>query len=263
MVLLSVCQFTPGGGGTRPCPSERGAHPPVKVRSQVRMGGGGGVSRVPPSMSGPRSGPGRGQGGGGGIPLSKSGPRSGLGRQGVGEGRDTQVPGHAGGWGEDGYLGGRPHPAQVRGQDKGGGGKEDGYLCCSSWGTPHPDLGPDLDWGAVPQPEQHSMYLLCSGQYATCVHAGGFSCVWMCLVTGCPLLSPVSFILYSHAFFLENYPNNSQTPGWGRGAQHRPNFFTLFQLSRKLAKYYDHTRPRGSTNVPPVRSSPSLLSLTL
>ena len=38
-------------------------------------------------------------------------------------------------------------------------------------GTPIP--GQDR---GVPQPEQHSVYLLCGGRYASCVHAGGLSC---------------------------------------------------------------------------------------
>ena len=41
-------------------------------------------------------------------------------------------------------------------------------------GTPHP--GPRSEQGGYLQPEQHSMYLLCSGQYASCVHAG-LSCL--------------------------------------------------------------------------------------
>ena len=38
--------------------------------------------------------------------------------------------------------------------------------------------GPRSRWaGRYPLPEQHSMYLLCGGQYASCVQAGGLSCV--------------------------------------------------------------------------------------
>ena len=56
-----------------------------------------------------------------------------------------------------------------------------GYLHLVNRGTPggnpqdnggslHPDLGPGQ--GGVPQLEQHSIYMLHSGQYASCIHAG-------------------------------------------------------------------------------------------
>ena len=40
----------------------------------------------------------------------------------------------------------------------------------------HPGQVPGKDRGYVPQLEQHSMYLLCDREYASCVHAGGLSC---------------------------------------------------------------------------------------
>ena len=65
-------------------------------------------------------------------------------------GGGTPFPGP--GWG--GWRGTRP-PIQVRSQDEGGG------------------LGTG---GGYPLLEQHSVYLLRGGRYASCVHAGGFSC---------------------------------------------------------------------------------------
>ena len=58
-----------------------------------------------------------------------------------------QIPGWGTGWGGIGYP-----PIQVRSQDGGGGGRG-------------------------PLPEQHSVYLLRGGRYASCVHAGGLSCI--------------------------------------------------------------------------------------
>ena len=36
---------------------------------------------------------------------------------------------------------------------------------------------PPSQAGGYPLPEQHSMYLLHGGQYASCIHAGGLSCL--------------------------------------------------------------------------------------
>ena len=54
-------------------------------------------------------------------------------------------------------------------------------------GVPHPaDRGeplPSSGWGVPPRqgvplpPDQHSMYLLRGGRYASCVHSGGLSCI--------------------------------------------------------------------------------------
>ena len=41
------------------------------------------------------------------------------------------------------------------------------------WGYPHPDLVPG--GGDTPQLEQHRVYLVRDGRYASCVHAGGLS----------------------------------------------------------------------------------------
>ena len=51
-----------------------------------------------------------------------------------------------------------------------------------SRGVPHPRSGRGYPnsysgWRQYPQLEQHSMYLLHGGQYASCVHAGGLSCM--------------------------------------------------------------------------------------
>ena len=43
--------------------------------------------------------------------------------------------------------------------------------------TPTSRSGPRM--GGYPQPEQHSVYLLRGGRYASCVHAGGLSCLTM------------------------------------------------------------------------------------
>ena len=63
-----------------------------------------------------------------------------------------------------------------------------GYSPGQHWGTPNQDWGtppwPRHDWGTPPQPgqgypsktEQQTESLLCSGRYASCVHAGGLSC---------------------------------------------------------------------------------------
>ena len=58
------------------------------------------------------------------------------------------------------------------------------------WGIPSLDGGTYLGQGTTPPPpvrldgvppsqetEQHSQYLLCSGQYASYIHAGGLSCL--------------------------------------------------------------------------------------
>ena len=65
-------------------------------------------------------------------------------------------------------------------------------LTRSGQGTPGPGMGypldlekgtpPDLGWG-TPRPEmgyppQHSEHLIRGGRYASCVHAGGLSCLW-------------------------------------------------------------------------------------
>ena len=65
----------------------------------------------------------------------------------------------------------------------------------SWWGTPHQLMGgthfpgpgggtpsgvPPA--GGTPPPEQHSMYLLCSRQYASCIHTGGLSCFTIILL---------------------------------------------------------------------------------
>ena len=54
-------------------------------------------------------------------------------------------------------------PSQVRGY----------YL--PRWGTPSPDRSQARGY---PLPEQHSVYLLRGGRYASCVHAGGLSCAF-------------------------------------------------------------------------------------
>ena len=79
--------------------------------------------------------------------------------------------------------GGYPHPVPMKGG---------GYpILLVGRGTPIPDLG----WGVPPiqvrsqvrtggggwhpQLEQHSMYLLHGGRYASCIHAGGLSCLYL------------------------------------------------------------------------------------
>ena len=51
----------------------------------------------------------------------------------------------------------------------------------------------DLD-GGYPQLEQHSVYLLCGGRYASCVHTGGLSCSHCFHVGGS---TPESLAVYS------------------------------------------------------------------
>ena len=48
---------------------------------------------------------------------------------------------------------------------------------------PNPDLGPGWGGGVYPHPEQHSVYLLRGGRYASCVHAGELSC--LCIIFSC------------------------------------------------------------------------------
>ena len=70
------------------------------------------------------------------------------------------------------WHGGVPHPAD--------GGRYP--LPRSRWGVPHPANGgypPSRGsprQGYPPPPEQHRVYLLRGGRYASCVHAGGLSC---------------------------------------------------------------------------------------
>ena len=163
-VLFSVCQSTLMGG----YPISGPAGYPIS-----------GLGRGVPH---PRSG----QGGypipglDGGVPHPRSGwgevtqPRSGQG------GTPTQV--WTGGYPNPGLDGGVPHPR-------------------SGWGVPHPRSGwggtpwdrvpPDLEWGTpqtwdgVPPtwdgvPPQHGEHLLRlrGGRYASCVHAGGLSCLF-------------------------------------------------------------------------------------
>ena len=74
-----------------------------------------------------------------------------------------------------------------------------GVLSSQVGGTTFPRWG-----GGVPLLEQHSMYLLCGRQYASCVHAGGLSCVFtgVCLLPesgprsllGNPVSGPMSLL---------------------------------------------------------------------
>ena len=62
----------------------------------------------------------------------------------------------------------------------------DGVPPNMGWGTPQTWNGvppqtwdgypPDMGWSTPPKTDQHSEHLLCSGQYASCIHAGGLSC---------------------------------------------------------------------------------------
>ena len=78
--------------------------------------------------------------------------------------------------------GGMPHPSQCGGI----------LIPAQDMGVPHPRSGQGIPWGTppmsrwgassgwgegYPQPEQHNMYLLRGGRYASWVHAGGLSCV--------------------------------------------------------------------------------------
>ena len=147
---------------------------------QVQVGGGGGGTPFP--------GPGRGV-----TPSQvQVGGTIARFRQ-----RGTLFPGPGGGIPFPG-PGGTPIPGP------GGGGNPSHGTPIQTWegGTPHLDLGrgtpcldqgrgtPHLDLergyppiqvrsqdrGGYPQLEQHSMYLLCSRRYASCIHAGGLSC---------------------------------------------------------------------------------------
>ena len=57
----------------------------------------------------------------------------------------------------------------------------DGVPPITGWGTPPSSLDgvpqPSMD-GVPPPPPQHSEHLLRGGRYASCVHAGGLSCLW-------------------------------------------------------------------------------------
>ena len=82
------------------------------------------------------------------------------------------------------HLGGGTHPAD------GGGtpfpGLDGGYPIQLTgprprWGVPHPrssgGVPPQQGVNPPPPPDQHSVYLLCGRRYASCVHAGGLSCL--------------------------------------------------------------------------------------
>ena len=74
-----------------------------------------------------------------------------------------------------------PPPIQVRSQDGGWGyppSRSDPRMGRQGRGTPpppHPGQIPGRG-GGYPLPEQHSMYLLRGGRYASCVYAEGLSC---------------------------------------------------------------------------------------
>ena len=90
-----------------------------------------------------------------------------------------------------GQLGGVPcqvQPGGVPCQVQLGGPWPGGYPARSSWGEPWPGGTLPGPAGGVPWPGrysgrggtqlgQHREYLLHSGQYASCVHAGGLSCI--------------------------------------------------------------------------------------
>ena len=196
-----MCQFTPRLGdhhpadGGYPFPRSRqggyplprssrggGRYPPVQDRSQEGMAGG----YPPPSRSDRRMG-------GGQVPPCPG-----------------QIPG--GEW-QGGYPpppsrsdrrmeGGQVSPIQVRSQNGGGGAAWAGWgryppVQVRSQGTPlpgqipgrgqeqgmyHPPTPPsrsDPRMGGYPLLEQHSVYLLRGGRYASYVHAGGLSCSTM------------------------------------------------------------------------------------
>ena len=81
--------------------------------------------------------------------------------------------------------GGYPHlanwgdtPSQVRMGQYPIPGQDGGYPPppTSRMGYPPPRRGP-RSGGGYPQLEQHGVYLLRGGRYASCVHAGGLSCI--------------------------------------------------------------------------------------
>ena len=100
----------------------------------------------------------------GGYPFSRS-------RQG-----DTPFPGPGGGYPfpHPGPQKGVP-PVQVRSQDRGRG---------------------------VPQPVHHSMYLLCAGRHASCVHAGRLSCSkkYDCWLVARNCILKVEVCIYTHFY---------------------------------------------------------------
>ena len=73
-----------------------------------------------------------------------------------------------GGWGGAGQV----PPTQVRSEDRGWGGGRTGTSQPPSRSDPR--MG---GWGEYSLLEQHSVYLLRSGQYTSCIHAGGLSCI--------------------------------------------------------------------------------------
>ena len=94
----------------------------------------------------------------------------------------TPFPGPGGGyplprsrWGIPPSLGGTPFPGRGIPPSQAGGYHlpRQGYPHLA----PFPGGGTLPRWGGYIPPEQHSMYLLRGGRYASCVHAGGLSCV--------------------------------------------------------------------------------------
>ena len=130
----------------------------------------------------------------GGVPHPADGGGGGYPIQLMGGGTPSQVQ----------MGGGVPHPRSRQGGAHPGyppPGVPPAWKGVPAWGTPLPGRGvpaqstplpgrghlpgvPPPTWQGAPaqgtpppQQEQHSVYMLCGGRYASCVHAGGLSCL--------------------------------------------------------------------------------------
>ena len=167
-VQMGGTPFPGAGGGGYPIPGSGGGYPLPRCRwggtpSQVQVGGypiqgpgRGHPSRVPPTPSRgvhlPRVPPSRGRPPG--VPPTP------------GRGCPSGVPPSRGC--PPGVPPSRGAPAQ---------------------GTPLPAGGARPGYPPPPQQEQHSVYLLRGGRYVSCVHAGGLSCLILCVSPHCGLFA--------------------------------------------------------------------------
>ena len=102
----------------------------------------------------------------------------------------------------------------------------------SGWGTPRPGL----DGGGVPPPrpsldktEQHSECLLRGGRCASCVHAGGLSCVDLFLGTQSLIIRTK---LHPELGHVPNFPQGRQPSGGGTNLVLWPNFLKKHKLKK-------------------------------
>ena len=122
--------------------------------------------------------------GGGGYSIQLTGGGGTPSQVQAGGGTPSQVQAGGGGTPSQVQVGGVPHPRSKWGGTPMGGTPTGGVPGVpprpADWGGtlmggyPPPT---QLTGGGYPLPEQHSVYFLHRGRYASCVHAGGLSCL--------------------------------------------------------------------------------------